>query len=477
MKSFKIFLITIWIVMFIGQALLLNMPFVGSDAWRNAQTYSVARNFVEEDFNLLKPKYDIRETLETGYYPGEFPLQTALTAVVFKVFGTHIALARAVNLLFGVICGFLIFVTAQKLYPKHPKTGYIAATLFSVHSLLGFLVTAIMPETLCIMLSLLALYAYIRVNHLVLRMLTTVAFLTLAICVKPTGFLIVVLMAVCVKSFSWKHLVEVAVYFLFPLIALKLWISYTMQFENFVYGCSYAITHHYARTMQSVVNELTPHMIIAALEKTLLHGFNVAGFVMLGVLIYYRKNIKTTYEGQSLWALYASYKVELGLLVWALANFAFLLYAGAIQTDQTYYAAPICLPLLFLASRYISLLKINYVMIVIFLQLVWKWAFFQLNYIKYVEDWGKVRLEQYTDQFSTRKDLFLAYHPIYSDFTVLGRLGRRGINIANLHDLKMNAHRFDYLYIKVSDLNPELETHLKGYKSFSFGESRFFKLR
>jgi hypothetical protein len=66
----------IWLLMFIGHVLLLRMPIIGGDAWRNAQTYSVARNFVEEDFDILKPRYDMRMKLEEGYYPGEFPLQT-----------------------------------------------------------------------------------------------------------------------------------------------------------------------------------------------------------------------------------------------------------------------------------------------------------------------------------------------------------------------------------------------------------------
>lgn len=467
----------IWLLMFIGHVLLLRMPIIGGDAWRNAQTYSVARNFVEEDFDILKPRYDMRMKLEEGYYPGEFPLQTTVIAGAMKVFGVNMVVARGVNLVFGILCALLLYHICALLFRDQPLAGYLAVTLFSVHSLFGFLISAIMPEILCALLSLLSLYVYLIFKPYFLRIFLTCISLCLAVLVKPTGVLVVLAILFLYKDFKVKTVFELLIYLLIPIIVLKLWLSQTMKYENYPYGNTYSLTHHYARTMDQFFNELTWPMAIAAIEKSILHGVNVAGVAVLIFIVYHRKRISSLQKKQSYVQLFLLYRLELGIIVWALANFAFLIYAGNIQTDQTYYAMPLCLPLLILSVKYVSRFHYKWIVVLVLLQLVWKWGYLQLAYIKYVENWGNVRLEQHTSQFSTRNDLFLVYNNNYADFTLLGRIGRKGLNVCNAHDVNILKAGFRYIYIEQKDLNPELTEVLKNYKQMSFGTHLFYDLK
>ncbi len=472
-KYFKI----IWLLMFIGHVLLLPMPIIGGDAWRNAQTYSVARNFVEEDFDIFKPRYDMRMRLEEGYYPGEFPLQTAVIAGAMKVFGVNMVVARGVNLIFGILCALLLYHIVGLLFQDQPLASYLAVTLFSVHSLFGFLISAIMPEILCALLSLLSLYVYLIFKPYFLRIFITCISLSLAVLVKPAGFLVVLAILFLNKDFKIKTVFELLIYLLIPVIVLKLWLSQTMQFENYPYGNNYSLTHHYARTMDQFFDELTWNMVMAAIEKSILHGLNVAGVAVLIFMVYHHKRISSLIKEHMYVQLFLRYRLELGMIVWALANFVFLIYAGNIQTDQTYYAMPLCLPLLILSVKYVSRFHYKWIMVLVLLQLVWKWGYLQLTYIKYVENWGNVRLEQYTNQFSTRNDLFLVYNNSYADFTLLGRIGRKGINVCNAHDINILKAGFRYLYIEQKDLNSELVGVLKNYRQISFGTHLFYDLK
>jgi 4-amino-4-deoxy-L-arabinose transferase-like glycosyltransferase len=415
--------------------------------------------------------------LEGGYYPGEFPLQAAIIAGTMKVFGVNMVVARGVNLIFGILCAFLLYGIAVKLFPDHPLAGYVAVTLFSVHSLFGFLITAIMPEILCALLSLLSLYVYLTFKSHFLRIFLTCISLSLAVLVKPAGFLVVAAILFLYRDLKAKIIFEMLMYLIVPTLVLKLWLGHTMQFEHYPYGNTYSLTHHYARTIDHFLTEFTWSMVGAALEKSILHGLNVAGVAVLIFMIYNHKRISSCIKENTYLQLFLRFRLELGLVAWTLANFAFLLYAGNIQTEQTYYAMPLCVPLLILSAKYISLFSYRWIMLVVFLQLVWKWGYLQLAYIKYVENWSNVRLEQYTDRLSTRSDLFLVYNNNYADFTLLGRVGRRGINVCNAHDIEVLKTGFKYLYIEQKDMNSEVSKVLTNCKQYKFGTHLFYDLK
>ncbi len=477
--NFKIFMnqalfvkisLAVFVLMFLGQCIFLNMPFIGADGWRNAQTYGVARNFVEENFDILKPRYDLRENLADGYYPGEFPLQSAISAIFMKVFGETVFIPRLLNLLITLLGAFLCFQIASSLFPTLPNAGFIAALLFSTHSLVGILSVAIMPEMFCSTISLFAFYYFLKSNNYYVRLMVVALLLTVSTLIKPTGYLVVVPMILLAKKYQKQTIAELFIYATLPFIFLKLWIVHTMQFEHYVYGTDYSLTHHWARTIHQVVKEFDFDLIKRTTFNLLVYGANIGGIFSILWILFRIKNVSLSRE------FFLRHKVIFALLGWAGTHVLFMLYAGRIQSYQTYYSFPISIPFLFISSYILSHIKLHYLLIIIALQFSNKYVHLQLNYIKYINHWDEVRLEKFTNTFSSRNDLFLIFNDNYYDFELAGRLGRRGINVIKYSDILKKRAGFDYLYIKQKYLNDSINLVTSTKIKYQIGENVFYKL-
>ena len=85
----------------IGLNFLLHAPFfhlppVSIHLWRQANTMAVARNFYEEDMNILQPRVDRRNTTD-GVTGMQFPSYEWLVAGSYHLFGFHETLPRLLN--------------------------------------------------------------------------------------------------------------------------------------------------------------------------------------------------------------------------------------------------------------------------------------------------------------------------------------------------------------------------------------------
>ncbi len=91
--------------------LLLHLPFFnlppqGTHVWRQCNTLAVARNFYEEDMNILKPRVDRRGTSD-GVTGMQFPLYEYGLACVYKITGEHFWAHRLYS--FIITCIGLLF--------------------------------------------------------------------------------------------------------------------------------------------------------------------------------------------------------------------------------------------------------------------------------------------------------------------------------------------------------------------------------
>src|SRR3990167_2229123 len=86
-------LITILVILIIALSVRLykiDTPLADFHSWRQVDTASVARNFAERDFNLLRPRYhdlsNIQSGMENpeGYRYVEFPTYNAIIAALYK---------------------------------------------------------------------------------------------------------------------------------------------------------------------------------------------------------------------------------------------------------------------------------------------------------------------------------------------------------------------------------------------------------
>ena len=200
-------LITILVILIIALSLRLykiDTPLADFHSWRQVDTAAVSRNFVNKEFNLLKPIYDDVSSIQSGIENPkglrfvEFPIYNATVALIYKyvpilpleVFG------RLVTIFFSLILIFVIY------YFLRLEIGYIAAIIGSlVYSIFPFFVffsRVFLPDTTAVSMTFLAiffiyLYSKTNKNNLsVFYYLSSSILFSLGLLIKPTvGFFLI----------------------------------------------------------------------------------------------------------------------------------------------------------------------------------------------------------------------------------------------------------------------------------------------
>ncbi len=454
----------IWAALIAGASLALDLaslprPFAGLDSWRDAHTFGVARNFLEEGFDVLRPRVDLRGT-GTGMLPGEFPLYAAVSAAAMGVAGIHPWIARLVDLLLYLTGAWLLFRVAMRAGLDR-WAATLAVLLYLTNAILAKQGTAIMSDTASNVLALAAAAVVLPVRRdgaagsRWLRLLIGSGFVTLATLVKPSGLCVVGLLGIWVVARAREEAAGSAASRLVfaasaalllvcvPLAVHSGWQHFTMTFEYPVYmSFQEPITHHYDRTRAMILRELTAPNVFAAVKKALLHGLNVAG--MLGVVALGVQRLRKT---QVAAVAGSDPAFVIGLLGWTAACLLFLFTAGDVQTHQTYYAAPIAVPLILLGALCLSRLPPAVALALLTLQLAAMGNFFRSSVFEDRAHWSAFALEPAADQISRRTDLFVA-KGTPADFTMLGRLGRRGIVLSDAAELRSAFATYPFFYVR-----------------------------
>ena len=147
MRTNKGIIITIIIMLLIFLMRLpgiTNAPPEMGDLWRQPDTESIARNFVDHEFNILRPQFNYDGALP-NYIQLEFQITTFIIAVLYKIFGHHYYLARLVPILFFMISVYYLYRLIEKIYGK--KAAWITIIIYGIIPINLFYSRAIMPES------------------------------------------------------------------------------------------------------------------------------------------------------------------------------------------------------------------------------------------------------------------------------------------------------------------------------------------
>lgn len=117
--------------------------------WRQSDYLAIARNFAREDGCILRPRIDWR-----GDTPGlvemEGPIVPWIGGMLFRVFGVHAEILRALSCLAQLLSLLLFAGLARRTLPDAGATLALAA--FAINPLLIDLATALQPEPLMLVL-------------------------------------------------------------------------------------------------------------------------------------------------------------------------------------------------------------------------------------------------------------------------------------------------------------------------------------
>ena len=155
----------LWLSLLLGLAVRLvglDEPLIDHQAWRQTETAAIARNFLEEGYDILHPRVDWRGTTE-GYVEMNFPLYPFLVACVYGVLGYPAEwVGRLLAALFSTATAGVVYQLARRLYADRIWVARLAAALFLFTPMSLFFGRAFMTETLMLFLSAGTLLAFLH---------------------------------------------------------------------------------------------------------------------------------------------------------------------------------------------------------------------------------------------------------------------------------------------------------------------------
>ena len=149
-----------WILLFFIAAVLwsvdINRP-VDLPSWHEFDYSCIARNFVREGSNILLPRIDWRRD-GPGFAEMEFPFIPWTMSRLYLIFGVHEIIGRLLSLSFSLSSLYVFRGIARKLLS--PALSLVACIFFAANHEVLLVASAIQPEALMLLFSLLAVYFY-----------------------------------------------------------------------------------------------------------------------------------------------------------------------------------------------------------------------------------------------------------------------------------------------------------------------------
>ena len=113
---------------FVSHVYYLNLPAVGNHVWRQCNTLAVARNYAQEDMNILYPRIDKRYNTN-GITGPQFTSYDYTLAVAYKIFGFSQHLHRYLSLIIGFLAIIGMYYLSQ-YYFKNQFYSFLAGIAF-----------------------------------------------------------------------------------------------------------------------------------------------------------------------------------------------------------------------------------------------------------------------------------------------------------------------------------------------------------
>lgn len=242
-RKFEYLLLTILLIAgFIVRLYKIDNPVADWHSWRQADTASVTKVYLEQGINLLYPRYhDISSAQSGTFNPNgyrfvEFPIYNAITAVFAKEFSS-IPLevwARLVTIASALVTSFFLYLLGKRYLGSWG--GLLSAFFYLFIPYNIYFTRVILPDPFGAMCTVIALFVFVKFvdtnkdQYLFLSALL----MAVALLIKPFyGFYLTPLIYLTVKKYGLKKILvnrELVIKFLIylaivsvPLFVWRLW--------------------------------------------------------------------------------------------------------------------------------------------------------------------------------------------------------------------------------------------------------------
>ncbi len=220
----------------------INNPIADWHSWRQADTASVSRIYLEKGINLLYPKYHDISSIQTGifnpngYRMVEFPVYNALSAFLAKTFPslTLEVWSRLVSITSSLVTGLFLYLIGKKYLGA--GGGILAAFFYLFIPYNIYFTRVILPDPFGAMCAVAAIWFYITFvdNDSKAHLYFAGFLMAVALLIKPFyGFYLIPLIYLTVNKYGlrtiftdkkiWRKFAVFSLITLLPFFLWRLW--------------------------------------------------------------------------------------------------------------------------------------------------------------------------------------------------------------------------------------------------------------
>ncbi len=285
-KYFEYILLSIVLILGFGVRLYkLNNPIADWHSWRQADTASVSRVYLENGINLLLPRYHDISSIQTGmdnpqgYRMVEFPFYNALNVILVKLF-TSISLevwARLINISIAVTSAFFLYLIGKRLMGNY--MGLLSAFFYLFIPYNIYFTRVILPDPMGVMFGVVSLWAFLEFTHSNKKALLFISsvFFAMALLIKPyLGFYLFPIIYLAIKKYGIKSFFKekrviagTLAYLAVAFIPFLLWRGWEAKFPEGIPFYEWAFNGNLIRFKPSwwywIFGERLGHLILGSL--------------------------------------------------------------------------------------------------------------------------------------------------------------------------------------------------------------------
>ncbi|MFA7573328.1 MAG: glycosyltransferase family 39 protein [Lutispora sp.] len=222
-----------------------NSPCEQGDFWRQSDTESIARNFIEDRFNVFYPQFNY-DGSKPNYVQLEFQITTFLIALLYKTFGYHYYLARLVPIMFFFGSSLYIYLIGKRYFGN--PGAWFAVIAYSSMPMNIFYTRAIMPESAALFFFTGAFYYFIKWydNEKLLPLFISAIFTCLSISQKtPTAFIGLAMIFLLIKKYRLRFFAkwELWVFAAISLLPNLLYFQWSKSIAEFAFVSNIGLLH------------------------------------------------------------------------------------------------------------------------------------------------------------------------------------------------------------------------------------------
>jgi hypothetical protein len=151
----------LWLPLLLGFGMRLvqiQAPILGVHSWRQADTAAMARNFVEQGLVFWRPQIDWGGA-GSGLVEAEFPLYPYTVALLYRLFGVHVWIARGVSVALSLLTIWLVIRIGRHLVGA--RAGWWGGVFVAVLPIPVFYGRSVQPEATLLFLAALCLERFL----------------------------------------------------------------------------------------------------------------------------------------------------------------------------------------------------------------------------------------------------------------------------------------------------------------------------